>query len=588
MRDFELDDRFWRDALATLQAGERADALAGRYPDFVDLIGDLALDAGGEPVLLGFRHAAADANPRLLALLSAAFLARAGMRTLLLDLDPEVRWLEQLLGEDFKEGVVDHLQFGIPLAGCARATGVDGLAVMSGGAAFLAGSPLDDPPRFRAALLSLKQGRDVVVVALPPPAESADGSGVPALCDAVVTIEDTEGPSEPLGTERAIVRLSGDPRAARELARLCHRFLGPLPGVAAAPRPVVESAAPRPRHPAARSAPGPRHDEPFWATAATAASAAPVAPPAPPTPESDELDFLSAFEGTGSGTSASAPEGRALSLDEVVEASRAKSRARRSDSPPRRRRPLDRRALTLATLVLAGLAALALGSRLFAPLFAGWSGREIDALYDGTGRPDAQTGEPGTVIPLSGPVVGAPSDATVDSAAAGGPADSAVAAPAPTVRGMPAPYSLHVGSYRTADAARGVVRDLGRRGMMAFLSPVILPEKGEWMRVYVGAFGDSTSAQAALDELVSGGVVGEGAVRVTPLSFFLGEYSTAEEAEARISSLAARGIPAYALGEGPFRVWAGAFQDESESRVLASALGAESAEDAPGLSRRVR
>ena len=185
-----------------------------------------------------------------------------------------MRWLEQLLGGDFKEGVVDHLQFGIPLADCARATGVDGLAVMSGGAAFLAGSPLDDPPRFRAALLSLKQGRDVVVVALPPPAESADGSGVPALCDAVVTIEDTEGPSEPLGTERAIVRLSGDPRAARELARLCHRFLGPLPAVAAASRPSLESASPPPRT-ASRPAPRPRHDEPFWATAAPVAAAPP-------------------------------------------------------------------------------------------------------------------------------------------------------------------------------------------------------------------------------------------------------------------------------------------------------------------------
>jgi hypothetical protein len=577
MRDFELDDRFWRDALAALQAGERADALAARYRDYVDLIGDLAVDGAGEPVLVGFRHAAADANPRLLALLSAAFLARAGRRTLLLDLDPEVRWLEQVLGHDFKEGVVDHLQFGIPLEGCARATGIEGLVVMSGGAAFLAGSPLDDPPRFRAALLSLKQGRDVVVAALPPPAESADGSGVPALCDAVVTIEDTGGPSEPLGTERAIVRLSGDPRAAREVARLCHRFLGPLPGLAA-PQP-------------ARRAPGPRHDEPFWATVEPAArSAEPLARPrAQPasTPESEELDFLSAFEGAGSGSTASAPE-RAVTLDEVVATSRAKSRARRTGPAPARRRPLDRSALTLATIVLAGVAALALGSRLFAPLFAGWSGGEIDALYTGSGDPGAQPGEPGTVIPLSGPVAEAPSGETKDSVAAG-EADSADAAPgAATAPGTPAPYSLHVGSYRTADAARGAVRDLGQRGTKAFLSPVVLPEKGEWVRVYVGAYGDSASARAALDELTSGGVVEEGSVRGTPLSFLLGEYATAEEAAARISSLAERGIPAYALGEGPYRVWAGAFQDESESRVLASALGAESAEEIPRLSRRVR
>ena len=226
-------------------------------------------------------------------------------------------------------------------------------------------------------------------------------------------------------------------------------------------------------------------------------------------------------------------------------------------------------------------------SVLFAPLFAGWSGREIDALYDGKGNPDPQTGEPGTVIPLSGPVSGSVPDATADSAAPDQTRDSTAVQADAASSGTPAPYSLQVGSYRTDDAARGVVRDLGRRGMKAFLSPVLLPDRGEWVRVYVGAFGDSVSARAALDELTSGGAVEEGSVRITPLSFLLGEYPTAEEAEARISGLAARGIPAYALGEGPVRVWAGAFQDESESRVLASALGAASVEN-PRLSPRVR
>jgi cell division septation protein DedD len=587
MRDFELDDRFWRDALAALQAGERASALAGRYAEYVDLIEDLALDAAGEPALVGFRHAAADANPRLLALVSAAFLARAGKRTLLLDLDPEVRWLEQILGGDFKEGVVDHLQFGTPLAGCARATGVTGLEVMSGGAAFLAGSPLDDPPRFRAALLSLKQGRDAVVVALPPPAESADASGIPALCDAVVTIEDTEGPPGPLGSERAIVRLSGDPRAARELSRLCHRFVGPLPGVAAPAR----------NEPVVAASPGPRHDEPFWAaveTAPRAVGAEPAGQTGEASEESEELDFLSAFEGSPDAAAAATaartpadPRRAAPRIEDVVEVSRAKSRARRSSGgPPRRRRPLDRRALTLATVVLAALAALALGSRWFAPLFAGWSGSEIDALYDGTPTTDGSAGGPGTVIPLTGPVVGAGADPAADSAAGLG-ADATSSDPA-TAAGDPAPWSLQVGSYRSAEAARGIVRDIGRRGRKAFLSPVVLPDRGEWVRVYVGAFGDSASARAALDELVSGGIVAEGSVRATPLAFGLGEYPTAEEAAARIADLAERGIPAYSLGEGPFRVWAGAFQDESESRVLESALVAESPTGLPSLSRRVQ
>ncbi|MGH7565722.1 MAG: SPOR domain-containing protein [Gemmatimonadota bacterium] len=577
MRDFELDDQFWRDALAALQAGEPVEALSGRYPQYTDLIGELALDATGEPILIGFRHAAADENPRLLALLSAAFLARGGRRTLLLDLDPEVRWLEQVLGGDFKEGVVDHLQFGIPIERCIRPTAVAGLEAMSGGAAFLAGSPLDDPPRFRAALFALKRGRDAVVVALPPPAESADGSGVPTLCDAVVTIEDTEGPARPLGTERAIVRLSGDPRAARELARLCHRFLGPLPALLTSPGAPTRASAPPPAA------------EPFWAaTGDASADSAHV---------SEELDFLSAFEGRPAPSAEPAlAETRRVRLDEVVEASRAKSEARRTSRPTRgRRRPLDRRVLTLATVMLAAIAALALGSRWFAPLFAGWSGGDLESVYEGSGASPTVGGEPGTVIPLSGPVVRTPGDsaaaelAAADSAAADStPAGGGASATAASAPGKPAPYSVHVGSYRTAEAARGVVRDLARVGMTAFLSPVVLPEKGEWVRVYVGAFGDSGEARATLSELTSGGVVKDGAVRDTPLAFLLGVYPTSEEADRRISELAARGIPAYALGDGPVRVWAGAFQNEAESRLLASALDAESSPETIRLSRRER
>jgi cell division septation protein DedD len=572
MRDFELDDRFWRDALAALQAGDQVETLTDRYPGFADLIGELGLDSAAEPILVGFRHAAADENPRLLALLSAMFLARRGRRTLLLDLDPEVRWLEQLLGEDFKEGVVDHLQFGVPLERCCRPTAIAGLQAMSGGAAFLAGSPLDDPPRFRAALLSLKQGRDAVVVALPPPAESADGSGVPALCDAVVTIEDAEGPPGPLGTERAIVRLSGDPRAARELARLCQRFLGPLPAMLVSP-----------------TAPA----EPFWATPARPASG--PARAAAPGSGSEELDFLSAFEGRSTAPSEpAATQGSSrVRLEDVVESSRARSRSRRESRTARAgRRPLDRRALTLATVVLAAVAALALGSRWFAPLFAGWSGEGGPSQNARAESAQLASGEPGTVIPLSGPEVQGVDSAGSDTAGDGTAADSSVAADLAatgiSVPGEPAPWSVHVGSYRSAEAARGVAGELARRGLDAFLSPIVLPEKGEWVRVYVGAFDDSAAARATLSELTASGVVAEGSVRDTPLAFLLGVYPTAAEARERIVELAGRGIPAYPLGDGPVRVWAGAFQNEAESRLLASALDAEGAGEAIPLSRRER
>jgi cell division protein FtsN len=124
--------------------------------------------------------------------------------------------------------------------------------------------------------------------------------------------------------------------------------------------------------------------------------------------------------------------------------------------------------------------------------------------------------------------------------------------------------------------------------MDAFMSPVVLPEKGEWVRVYVGAFDDAAAARAELEKLTSGGVVEDGTVRDTPLAFLLGVYGTSEEAERHIAELASRGIPAYALGDGPVRVWAGAFENEEESRVLASALDAETLAETVALSRRER
>jgi cell division septation protein DedD len=369
------------------------------------------------------------------------------------------------------------------------------------------------------------------------------------------------------------VRLSGDPRAARELARLCHRFLGPLPAMVAF-----------------RPAPS----EPFWASPARPVpGVASVSGPARvlgTAPDSEELDFLSAFEGRPA--TASEPSDQQvphLRLEDIVETSRARSSARRKSRSARGAgHPLDRRALTLATVVLAAVAALALGSRWFAPLFAGWFGDGGSALYERSSSPIA-SGEPGTVIPLTGP--GAPTlDSTAtDSAASSQAADSAGETdPAAAAPGAPAPWSVHVGSYRSVVAARGVASDLARRGMTAFLSPVVLPEKGEWVRVYVGAFDDPEEARATLSELTTSGIVEDGSVRDTPLAFLLGVYPTTEEARGRISELAGRGIPAYALGEGPVRVWAGAFQNEAESRLLASTLGAEGSGEPITLSKRER
>mgnify|MGYP006208018547 CR=1 FL=1 len=50
--------------------------------------------------------------------------------------------------------------------------------------------------------------------------------------------------------------------------------------------------------------------------------------------------------------------------------------------------------------------------------------------------------------------------------------------------------------------------------MTAFLAPVVLPERGEWVRVYVGAFDDQGEARVALAELEADGVVAEGSGKI--------------------------------------------------------------------------
>ena len=242
VRELELDDRFWRDALDALQAGE-ADLLRSSTPAFADALDEVARQAREDAALVGVRFAGADRNPRLLAFLAAAWLARTGLRAVDVDLSPDLRWLERLTGLDLKQGLVDHVHYGVPLERCVRDTAFPGLAVLTGGTRFLTGSPFDDAPAVRGALDRLKQHFQVVVLALPS-SEPASETGVLALCDALLAVSSGDAPIEPVGRERLLVRLVGDPDAAEELAAAAHRFVGPLPGLFTVARPASARPAP--------------------------------------------------------------------------------------------------------------------------------------------------------------------------------------------------------------------------------------------------------------------------------------------------------------------------------------------------------
>lgn len=544
MQDLELDDRFWRDALTALARGEPAQALSARHAGYAALLAGIEACVAQDATLVGVRAAGPGQNGRLLSLITAAFLARGGARTLLVDLSPEVRWLERIVGEDLKEGMVDHTQYGVPLERCVRETAFPGLAVLTGGAHFLTGSPLDDPPAFRGALNRLRQGHAALVVFLPAEEKAADLSGIAALCDSLVAVETGGAELRLEGSEQAVIHLSGDPQAGEDLARLAHRFLGPLPSF------LARSGA---------GAPPP--------LAASAVSPLPVGREE----DDDDVAFLAAFE-----------EEKESAEDD------------REDRAEVWRRPRSGRRGRQMVGVLAGVTLLAVAVVLLLQTsFVRQDGAGVESslaelgLDDepiplrGSGLPGSLPGrgsaeEAGTMVPLMpGDTAAAPIAAGGDSA--GGTARSGAPDDGPGPAGRPAPYSLHVGSFQDAAAARGAVERLRRAGYTAFLAPVSLPARGRWHRVYLGSFADSTVAARTLEEVLGQSLVPEGIVRATPWTFEIGSYPSPEAAQQRIAVLGGEGISAYAAGVNPVRVYAGAYASREEAELFARTLSASTA-----------
>jgi len=583
MRDFELDDRFWREALTAVREGSRASALSGSYPDYAQLLTEIEADASRDAMLVGARLAGGGHNPQLLSFVSAAFLARAGLRTLLIDLSPEFRWLERLLGQDLKEGMIDHLQYGVPLEQCVRNTAIPDMHVLTGGASLLGGSALDDGPAFRAALDRLRQHYKVLVVTLPGTNGDANAAGVLAICDAVFAIEAEESSTDLVGSERWIVRLGGDPHAADELGQLTHRFLGPLPEVLVGAKrgaDTLPSAGPSGHVFALANDRLPNNDslpvDDGWLDDVELHDDDPVTGndrPVDdgPTSEADDLTFLSTL---GGDRLLEEPEPEPQ-IDHRLAAVRAKM-ARSRILPAVRVSPPQRRWLGVAAasglVVLVGV----LAGRLLAPVFSDWlgdggeTGDQLVARLDveESSTQGTEQAEPGEVVPLVDPA--APSGSTEEPAAEEVPAEPP--AKPPTAAPSPTPFSIHAGSYQDNRSARRVAGRIEAAGFTAFVAPVDIPDRGRWYRVFAGTFADSVSARTARETLLRRGVVDDALVQSTPWAFDLGVFESRDQANARKRDLAGRGISAYVVGAGPYRVYAGAFRNKDDGGVLRRAL----------------
>ncbi len=586
MRDFELDDRFWREALTAVREGSRASALSGSYPDYAQLLTEIEADATRDAMLVGARLTGGGHNPQLLSFVSAAFLARAGLRTLLVDLSPEFRWLERLLGRDLKEGMIDHLQYGVPLEQCVRNTAIPNMDVLTGGASLLGGSALDDGPAFRAALDRLRQHYKVLVVTLPRSNGDADAAGVLAICDAVFAIEAEEASTDLIGSERWIVRLGGDPQAADELGQLTHRFLGPLPDVLVGAKrgtsPLPPAGPPDHIFALANNNGLPNSDslpvDDAWLDDVELHDDGPLTDSdqpvedVPPTSDADDLAFLNTLESDRLPEDLE-PEAQ---IDDRLKAVRAKMARSRLLPVVRVTRPRRRwlgLALASGFVVLVGV----LAGRMMAPVISGWLGDSGDSIDQLVARVDVEGGatrgtdpvaEPGELVPLVDPA--GPTGSTEEPVVEEPPAEPA---PKPsTAAPMSTPYSIHAGSYQDNRSARRVAGRIEAAGFTAFVTPVDIPDRGRWYRVFAGTFADSVGARTARENLLRRGVVDDALVASTPLAFDLGIFDSRDQANVRKRELASRGISAYVVGAGPYRVYAGAFRDQDEARVLRRAL----------------
>lgn len=248
-----------------------------------------------------------------------------------------------------------------------------------------------------------------------------------------------------------------------------------------------------------------------------------------------------------------------------------------------RRRAALAGVLILAAGVLAG--GLYLYDRPPAPLKA-WLSKPLPA------RPSEPAAQklvpPPAVAPAPPPAAAAPA---TESAPAAETSAAPKAEAAPEEKATPAPevkvqvlrpqdtkapslaYTLKVAAYRSREEALKLAQVLGRPDLGAYVTWVRLPAKGEWFRVFLGAYASSREAESALKRLAPGlkkqGFAPETAHMRFALAPDPGRALSPQDAQ----RLAARGLTPYRLAPkkpvlvGSFFTRAGA---EELARLLES------------------
>ena len=153
------------------------------------------------------------------------------------------------------------------------------------------------------------------------------------------------------------------------------------------------------------------------------------------------------------------------------------------------------------------------------------------------------------------------------------------AAPPAKIKSTPAvkpyPYTIQVSSFRDAQKSRQVATKLISTGDPAFTSPVDIPEKGKWYRVYIGNYKNLAEAKIAAAGLKKRKFR---YVNITkkPYTVQVGPPVSENEAQKLKSRLQAKGYLAYSLptagNPNQTRILIGAFENEQAAASLSKQL----------------
>jgi hypothetical protein len=135
------------------------------------------------------------------------------------------------------------------------------------------------------------------------------------------------------------------------------------------------------------------------------------------------------------------------------------------------------------------------------------------------------------------------------------------------------PYSVYLGSYSKTHYLQKAMREYEAKGLSPFWVKVDLGKKGIWHRVFAGCFQTGTEADAFIKEKK----IPEGEARLVKYSNLIGTYTSEKALQGRRAALVKLGYSPYVVpdGQGPYRLYVGAFRKKSFSEGLKADLAAK-------------